>query len=232
MQAIQDYLVEKQNQFAQHSLFRRLLKEQSLEEFASLSAHLSFWVMSFQDLLRLNEERITNIEIRNIVRQHRLEDIGHEQWFLKDMNQMKCPVINLRSLYSHNHATTREATYALMSEVFQAHNDYERIALLLALESAGHVFFGFTVDFVENLGYSTSLLYFSHHHLEREQDHEIFEQKIAEYIANIQLSHKEKQDILNIIDRVYNAFTLMFDGLQIVIDSNIKSRKLPRLALV
>jgi hypothetical protein len=232
MQTIPDYLVKKQTQFAQHPLFKKLIAEQSLEQFATVASHLSFWVMSFQDLLRLNQERITSLELRHIVRQHRLEDTGHEQWFLQDINKMRCKALNLRSLYSRNHAATRDATYALMSEVFQASSDYQRIALLLTLESASHVFFGFTVDFIDHMGYSTSLLYFSHNHLDCEKNHEIFAQNMEAYLAEIQTDTTEYKQILKMIDRVYNAFHLMFNGLQLSIEPNLKVSKMPSFALV
>lgn len=231
MKVIEHYIVQKQTKLAQHTFFQQLTEDTSLEQFASVASRLSFWVMSFQDLLRLNEERITNEQIRNIVGKHRLENMGHEQWFLQYVNQIKCKVLTLKSLYSRDHFTTRNATYTLMSEVFQTRNDYERVVLLLTLESANHVFFGSTVDFVESVSYSGILQYFSDYHLDLEKNHGIFEQTLEAYLESVQLTQEEEQNILNMIDRMYNAFTQMFDGLELTKETNHKLPKLPILAL-
>lgn len=232
MQTIQNYLANKQFQFTQHQFFQQLTDDTTLEQFASVASRLSFWVMSFQDLLRLNEERITNDEIRNIVRKHRLEQIGHEHWFVSDVKDMECKIITLQSIYSRNCATTRDATYALMSEVFQAQNDYERIVLLLTLESTSNIFLGFTVDFVDTVSYSSSLRYFSNYHLEFEKNYTFFEEKLTDYFAEVQLTQDEEEHILKMIDRVYHAFNLMFDGLTSALEVKLKTEKLPILALL
>ncbi|MBD2344647.1 hypothetical protein [Anabaena subtropica] len=232
MKTIQNYLVKQQSQFTQHRFFQQLTDDITLEQFASMASCLSFWVMSFQDLLRLNEARITNVEIRDLVRRHRLENTGHEHWFVSDVNEMKCKVLTLQSIYSRNYVTTRDATYAIMSEVFQARNDYERIALLLALESTSNIFLGVTVDFVDTLSYSISLRYFSDYNLEFEKNYAIFEQKLTTYLADIHLTQDDEENLLKMIERVYHAFNLMFDGLTSALTVKPKVEKIPTLALL
>lgn len=232
IKTIPNYLIKKQFQFAEHPFFCQLNEDTTLEQFASMASHLSFWVMSFQDLLRLNEERINNIEIRNIIRKYRLEQTGHEQWFVSDVNDMKCKILSLQSIYSRNYATTRDATYALISEVFQAHNDYERIALLLTLESTSNIFLGFTIDFVDTVSFSNNLRYFSHYNLEFEKNYAMFEQKMTTYLTNAQLTQVEEEYILKMIDRVYDAFHLMFDALTSSLEIKLNVEKFPPLALL
>jgi hypothetical protein len=232
MQTIQNYLTNKQLQFTQHQFFQQLTDETTLEQFAAVASRLSFWVMSFQDLLRLNEERINHDEIRSIVRKHRLEQSGHEHWFVSDVNDMECKILTLQSIYSRNYAATRDATYALMSEVFQARNDYERIVLLLTLESTSNIFLRFTVDFVEALSYSSSLRYFSKYNLEFERNYTIFAEKLTEHFVEVQLTQDEEAHILKMIDRIYTAFNLMFDGLTSALEIKPKPEKLPTLALL
>lgn len=232
MQTIHNYLANKQFQFTKHQFFQLLTDDTTLEQFASVAARLSFWVMSFQDLLRLNEERITNDKIRNIVRKHRLEQSGHEHWFVSDVHDMECKMLTLQSIYSRNCATTRDATYALMSEVFQAKSDYERVILLLTLESTSNIFLGFTVDFVDTVNYTSSLKYFSNYHLEFEKNYRGFEEKLTNYFAEVQLNQDEEAQILKMIDRVYKAFNLMFDGLASALEIKPKAENLPTLALL
>lgn len=211
---IQKYLAQKQDEFAQHPFFDQIVESKSLNELASFAQQMTFWVMTFQDVLRLNQARFVNSEIRKIAQDHQLEDEGHNFWFLSDLNQMKSQEPSLRLLYSHDHISTRDATYALVSEVFRACNDYQRIAFLLALESSAHNFFKHTSNFVERIGYSSALKYFSNHHFDVEESHESLGHGIEKYFNNIQLTQDEEKSIFGTIDRVYEAFTLMFDGLE------------------
>jgi len=169
--------------------------------------------MSFQDLLRMNLSFITDEEYYEFVKKHLMEDIGHEKWFLYDLKMLNAEQPNLQVLYSKSHAPVRDATFSLMSEVFRANNDYERITLILALESAGHVFFECVTDFIEKNNCNTCLKYFSSHHLGVEKEHEIFEIGMQDLIGNIQLNHDQRIYHFKMIDRIYEAFDLMFDGL-------------------
>jgi len=225
MQTIQNYLVNKQFQFTQHQFFQHLTDDTTLEQFASVASHLSFWVMSFQDVLRLTEERITHDKIYHIVRKHRLAQSGHQDWFISGVKDIESKMLTLRSIYSRNYATTRYATYAIMSEVFQARNDYEYIALLLTLESTSNIFLGFTADFVDTVSYSNSLRFCSNYHLEFERNYTFFEAKLKDYFAEVQLAENEEENILKMIDRVYNAFNLMFNGLASALELKPKTEK-------
>ncbi|ABA24316.1 conserved hypothetical protein [Trichormus variabilis ATCC 29413] len=218
MKAIQEYLETKQKLLAEHSLFRDLkLGDSKLEDFARMASSVGFWVMSFQDLLRINLSFITDEEYYQFIRKHLMEDIGHDKWFLYDLKALNTEQPNLQVLYNQFHTPVRDATFLLMSEVFRANNDYERITLILALESAGHVFFECVADFIKENNCDTSLKYFSSHHLGVEKEHEIFETGMQDLIGNIQLNHEQKIHHLKMIDRIYEAFDLMFDGLAIAL---------------
>lgn len=236
MKTVQNYLAQKQREFAQHPFFNHIVVGITLEELASFAQPMSFWVMTFQDVLRLNEARFMKPEFRKIARHHRLEDEGHNFWFLSDLNQMKREEPSLRLLYSHEHTATRDATYALVSEVFRARNDYERIAFLLALESAAHIFFKYTSNFVERIGYSSTLKYFSNHHFDVEESHESLDDSLENYFNSIQFTQEEEKNIFELIDRVYEALRIMFNGLeaalilktQIVISEEVEHDRVER----
>lgn len=223
MLLIQEYLEIKQNLLLKNKLFQYLeWGVYQLEDFSRLAYSISFWVMSFQDLLRINLSQINDKQYYQIVRQHLMEDVGHDNWFLYDLKAMNLEQPSLQILYSKPHTAVRDATFSLMSEVFRATYDYERIVLVLTLESAGHIFFESVADFVEKHNYTNRLKYFSHHHLSVEKSHEIFEKQIQSYLNNIQLSHDEELQVLNMIDRVYKAFELMFDGLAIALSTTTR----------
>ena len=224
MKTVDNYIIQKQIKLAKHPLFNQINRESSLESIKLLAQYLSFWVMSFQDVIRINEMQITDSKIRKVAYHHLVEDMGHDQWFLSDLQQLKLEEPNLKLLYSRDYIFTRDATYAIMSEVFRASSDIERVALIMSLESTGHIFFEYTASLVKRVSYSSNLKYFSIHHLEVENNHKIFEQKVQDFLNSIHLSEDENKKICDIVDRVYQAFTIMFDGFKVLLSkqSNIK----------
>jgi hypothetical protein len=217
MKTIHEYLAQKEAKFVQHSFFDKIYKSSSLNKLASLAPRISFWVMTFQDVLRLNEARFTNQKLYKIAQQHRIEDGGHDAWFLNDLYEMNCEEPGLSSLYKSENASVREATYALVSEVFQARNDYERIVLLLTVESTAHVLFKHTAELTERAGYSDVLKYFSYNHLDAEESHESFDDSLEASLDSAQLTQDEKKGIFEVIDRAYEAFTKMYDSLEVTL---------------
>lgn len=218
---IQEYLESQQKLLVKNQLFKNLNSGQySLDDFARIAHSISFWVMSFQDLLRINLSKITDKNYYQIIRQHLMEDVGHEKWFLDDLKVMNMEQPILQILYSKPHTAVRDATFSLMSEVFRATSDYERIVLILTLESSGHIFFESVADFVEKNNFTHRFKYFSNHHLGVEKNHELFEKNIQSYLNTVQLNHDEERKIFKIVDRMYEAFGLMFDGLAIALSTS------------
>ena len=119
----------------------------------------------------------------------------------------------MRALFGDDHRAVRDASYALVAEVFRAASDVERIVLVLALESTGHVFFDRLARTVEAAGYTDRLRYFSAHHLQVEHAHALFEAKMQACLDARALSPDERDRALALVDRVYDAFDLMFDAL-------------------
>jgi hypothetical protein len=179
----------------------------------SFAPDLTFWVMAFQDILRLNATLTRDPQIRRIVRHHRAEDAGHERWFLDDLAAMQIPVPDVRWLFGERHASTRDAAYALVSEVYRATDDRLRLVLVKTLESAGHVFFGRIAAIVERAGLGKTLKYFSFSHLEVEKNHQVFEDEIARIVSGIKLPAPVRTKAKQLVDRCYAAFGTMFDAL-------------------
>ncbi|MGF2034630.1 MAG: hypothetical protein RMZ43_004760 [Nostoc sp. CmiVER01] len=226
MKTIDKYIIKKQIKLAKHPLFIQITKENSLENMRLLAQYLSFWVMSFQDIIRINEMQITDSKIHKIAHHHLVEDMGHEQWFLSDLQEMKVEEPNLKLLYSRDYVFTRDATYAIISEVFRASSDVERVALIMSLESTGRIFFQYTASLVKRVGYSSKLKYFSIHHLDIEKNHELFEQEMQKFLNSIHLSEDEEEKICGIVDRVYQAFTIMFDGFKLLLSKQSQVKAL------
>ncbi len=212
MRAIQEYIATKQAEFARHGFFARLESSLPLQHALGFAPDLTFWVMVFQDILRLNERFTTDPELRRIVKHHRVEDAGHEQWFLDDLVVMGAGQQDVRGLFGKRHAPTRDAAHALMAEVFRASDDRLRLVLLMTLESAGHVFFERVAKVVDSAGQTSALKYFSFSHLEVEKNHEVFERQIAAKIDAMVLEPELRRQAEALVDRCYAAFRGMFES--------------------
>ena len=144
MKAVLDHIAAKQAVFATHPFFAELKMDRPLEKIASFAPRLAFWVMSFQDILRLNEQMVTGPRLKRIARHHRdearpraLVPGGHRQ-------ADRRPAHHQRPLWpgEHHHAGCRlPAHYGGLPA---RSDDILRIVLVLVLESTGHVFFGRT----------------------------------------------------------------------------------------
>ena len=221
MKAVEVYVDKKQTEFRGHPFFSEERLGSSLTGVISFAPDMTFWVMAFQDVLRLNAALTKDPTIRKIVRHHRAEDAGHERWFLEDLASMQVPSPDVRWLFGQHHAPTRDAAYALMSEVFRTTDDRMRLVLVKVLESAGHVFFGNVAAAVERSGWTRALKYFSFSHLEVEKNHQVFEDEIAKIVSGIKLEPKARAEAKQLVDRCYAAFVSMFDA---ICDSSSRQR--------
>jgi hypothetical protein len=213
MQSVRLHLEDKQAQLAAHPFFTRLEQGRGKHQELVFASGLTFWVFVFQDVLRLNESRVQDPALAKVARHHRAEDRGHERWFLQDVELLDPTPRDVPWLFGAKHAQTRDAAYALMSEVFRATDDRVRVALLLTLESAGHVFFERVAAYVHDGGMTDQLRYFSHHHLEVEKDHALFDEEMKATLE-IELPAGAQAEALAMVDRAYQAFTQLFDGLE------------------
>ncbi|MCC5792880.1 MAG: hypothetical protein JJT82_09790 [Legionellaceae bacterium] len=228
MKMIETYIESKQQEFMGHPFFALLEKMENIEEISTFVPELTFWAMTFQDILRINEERVRDPYLKKIARHHRLEDAGHEKWFLHDKKLIASLAKNqeadkedVRWLYSKDCQLTRDAAYAIMSEIYKAEDERINIALLLTLESSGHVFFEKVVQQVKKTGQDKNLKYFSSSHLEVELAHAMFEEEMEKQLFAIKLPIEVRREGLKMVDRCYAAFHRMFDGLVIVCQERI-----------
>lgn len=232
MKIIQTYIDSKQNEFMNHPFFSLLEELNSIEEISYFVPELTFWAMTFQDILRINEERVKDPYLKKVARHHRLEDAGHEKWFLSDKKYMSelcdnkaCERDDVAWLYSKDSQLVRDAAYAIMSEIYKLEDEILNVALLLTLESSGHVFFEKVVNQVKKTGQDKNLKYFSSSHLEVEMAHALFEEEMEKKIFARTLSISTRREALKMIDRCYDAFSKMFDGLILVCNKRLEQAK-------
>jgi hypothetical protein len=216
MLLVQDYITKKQNEHRNHIFYQTLKKQENFLEAMTFTKDLAFWVMSFQDILRLIPPQIKSKALRRIATHHKIEDGGHNIWFLEDLeflNKNNKGGLNIKELFSKEHELTRDFSYKMVAEALKPSKDHEKITLILALESGGHVFFEETANFVNLKGHSLDLKYFSSYHLEVEQSHAVFEEKLMQDLLNISLNEEERDANIAVVDCFYNGVNSLFDHL-------------------
>jgi hypothetical protein len=215
MKAVLQHIAACEARFASHPFFSDLRMDRPLEQVMAFAPRLTFWVMSFQDVLRLNAHFIQDSHLKELATRHHSEESGHDHWFEEDIAALTGGSLSIGEMYGKVHARTRDASYAIISEVYRQMDDRLRIVLLWALESTSHVFFGRTAVLTAAQGADERLKYFSDHHMKAEAQHAMFEEQLAEELGSMELAPEVRAEALAMVDRLYGAFDAMFDGLRI-----------------
>ncbi|ADO68958.1 hypothetical protein [Stigmatella aurantiaca] len=214
MKVILEYIAARQHLFAEHPFFEDLKLDRPIEQIMAFAPKLAFWVMTFQDVLRLNAHFISDPALKQLTMQHRSEEIGHDRWFFEDIAELTGKQLTVSSLFGRAHTSTRDATYALISEVYRPMDDRLRIALVLTMEATSHVFFSRTATLVAAKGSSQKLRYFSDFHVQVEAQHEVFEEEMERRLRAMELPEELRVQGLALVERTYTAFDAMMQGLR------------------
>ena len=211
---VQQHITKKQQDFKNHSFFHKLKEQDDFVKTMNFASKLAFWVMAFQDILRLIPPRIQTKELRRIATHHKMEDAGHHLWFLEDMGLLeKDKNYTVAWLFSKENAPVRDFAYHVMSEALTLPKDHLKITLILILESTGHIFFEHMAAFAKLKGYDSNLKYFSSSHLEVERNHAVFEERLMNALFGIKLSDKDRLEATDLVERVYDGFHGLFTEL-------------------
>lgn len=213
MKRILALVQDGQRHFAEEAFFRRLEGRGTVVEARAFIPHLTFFVMGFQDILRLNAEHVRDPAMRAVAERHRREDQGHEAWFLSDLRRL-CGDRDIGWMFGPACALTRDCTYALAAEVFRARSDAARLALLLVLEATGDVFFSRIPAFFDRAGFRGSLDYFSRGHHQVERDHVIFEAHVWSDLERIPLDEEAWGEASTAALRCFGTMSAMVRGFE------------------
>jgi hypothetical protein len=182
------------------------------QDMNALAKGLTFFVMAFQDVLRLAARHVSDPQLIEIARTHYKEDAGHEQWFLHDLKTLGIDV-SVGFLFSPLHQICRDVGYAFVSEVLAARDDYDRLAVIFALEAIGHDFFEAAIRIFERRGLAGKLKYFARHHQDVEKNHRLFESDVEGALARLPLSSERFVEVLATVDRLFDHMTAFRDDL-------------------
>jgi hypothetical protein len=213
MKRVQDAIAARQREFAALPFSKRLEVEGTIEDVAAFAPGLTFFVLAFQDVLRLNESRVADPDIRRIVRKHRFEERGHEAWFLHDIAELRIER-DIRWVFGPHHEATRDASYAIIGEVLAARDDRVRLTLLLILEATSEIFASRIAKYLGQTGHKNPLYYFARTHHDREMSHEMFGGEAKREILSIELAPDVLKDALGLVERVFDAMTEVFAELE------------------
>jgi DMATS type aromatic prenyltransferase len=195
-----------------HPLLKRLEGAGTAEQMQVLAPRFTFYVLCFQDMLRLGSALTKDPVLKELAVTHEAEDHGHEQWFLYDLEALGVKQ-NLAWTFSPEHAVTRDISYRIMSEIFGATHDATRLGVLLALEGIGAEFFGRVIGYLERLGRAQGLRYFARSHQLVEQSHEVFEGDAQSRLAAIEVPSAVMPEVVRAVTRTFEAMARLGDDI-------------------
>jgi DMATS type aromatic prenyltransferase len=198
-------LVERESaRLSAHPFFAKLRQEATLADIRRVAPRVAFFVMAFQDVLRLVTEKTSDPVLRTLARAHQLEDAGHDHWYLRDLEALDLTT-DLATLFSRDARAIRDVSYHQVAEAISAESDLARFAVVLCLEAAGVSFFSSMVDGLDRLGRSEGLLYFSKKHQAVEASHEIFEDDKQAAIDAIEVPAAAAAEVLRAVTRTFET---------------------------
>lgn len=218
MDAVTTEIALQRQALAQHPFLRRLEGSGTFEQARAMIPRLGFFVMAFQDVLRLVHQRSTDPEIRELTKTHWDEDTGHDLWYLQDLERLGIP-FDLRFLFSEEHRLARDVGYGHVSRAMSASDDRVRLSVALALEGVGAEFFGRMIGFLERMGRAADLRYFARSHQQVEADHEVFEADSQARLAAIPLDGAVKEQAVEVVRATFSSMKTLADDLVTAMDA-------------
>lgn len=219
MKTLVMYIEAKQKELMDNPFFHELKKTNDLKKLNQYIQKITFWIMTFQDILRLNESRVQDPFWQKILHKHRMENSGYQQWFLHDkkciekMCGQDLQMDELSLLYHLDSQHIRDASYAIMAEVYKMEDDDMRVVYLWIIEAAVYVFFEKFAKQVNKIDVTNRLKYFSSSYFDFEVSYEFFEEETKKLLSSKLLSINKRRDGLRLIDRCFKLFNQMFLGL-------------------
>jgi DMATS type aromatic prenyltransferase len=202
--------------------------EGSLTDVQRIAARVAFFVMSFQDVLRLVRVRTSDPFLSGLAADHEQEDLGHDRWYLQDLERLGVKV-TLRDLFSKEASAVRDIAYTQISDVLGSRSDCSRLGVVLALEAAGAEFFESMIRFVERQNRSNGLSYFARRHQRVEQSHEILADEAQQRLATMPVPVSEVSEVLAVVDRTFSTMVSLADHLSSELGDSIDAAGVHRL---
>ena len=212
MTDVERVIEERQLAFASHPFLQALEGAASLEAFKSFAPRVAFFVMCFQDVLRLVHAVSSDPSIKAIAGIHAAEDKGHDLWYLNDVARLGLQ-LDVRALFSEAHCLTRDVAYGQIAHVISAKHDQSRLAVALSLEAIGSECFGRAIGLLERGGNADGFEYFARKHQAIEQGHQVFEGDTQNQLSHILVSEQALPEVLEAVASTFDGMTALMNDL-------------------
>jgi DMATS type aromatic prenyltransferase len=217
-----------QAELADHRLFSHLEQQGSFEDILAIAPRVAFFVMCFQDIIRLAPLLTTDPMLRKLGHTHEREDKGHDRWFLEDLERFGVSC-DLKLVFSDEQAAIRDIVYEQIADVVRSRSDWARLGVVLALESAGTEFFGKIIAVLERAGRARGLKYFARSHQRVEQSHEILQGTWESKLTSLAVPRDALTEVLAVIEHVFATMSrLATDLLEHIEATSSSDKKLAR----
>lgn len=210
MKRLAHYIELKQAGFAAHPLFTRLEGLPPLTQVLPFAPKLTFWVMMFQDLQQITVRKLSASALAETARRHMAARAGQDRWLLAGLLALDGRP-DVGKVFSQEHSNVRHLSYGLLSEVYRQQPDEERVAFLLALEAAGHVFLERVARYFHDSGVRKAL---RHLGLDDAQPQGEAAESLDAALARIGLDAPQHTQFLQLIDRCYAALHVILDEIE------------------
>ena len=169
---------------------------------AAVAKNLTFYVLAFQDIIRLAANHVYNPMLSDLLKSHYQTCKDYEQGYLDDLDTLsETPTVSF--LFSSSQQLVRDVAYNLIAGILRTETDMQRTALVLSLEAAGEIFFqGFIAAF-EQQNQHHSLKYFNRQHPALILSQSLTEQVWQNKLAAIPVSLTELELCEKTIDQVF-----------------------------
>jgi hypothetical protein len=197
-----------------HRFFQSLQRQEpDLRRAVAFAPTGTFWVMTFQDILRLNVALARDATIRRTLAQHQVEDSGHQEWFLEDLRTaFGDEPTRIRWLFSDANRKVRDLSLELASEVFRIADDRLRLVMVEVLEAAAGTFFGNISRFLSRSGHASKLKYLAGVHIDAEEGHELHGDEQRADLEAMELPPELCAEAERMVARMFEAFFRLADA--------------------
>jgi hypothetical protein len=212
MKSVLDSIEAMTKAFANLEYFRILEGPPQRSDVEIMARGLSFFVLSFQDMLRINADKVKDPAFTAIVLAQRDGDAGHDNWFLSDLRRLGIEP-NVRWLFGKSHERTRDTAYEIIAELHAAPDDCSRVVVGLVLEATSSEYFRRVHHFFAGLGLVDGYRFFGREHWQAEQGHDALEGASRAQLEAVTLSESTRQQALATAARVFRSVSHMCEDL-------------------
>ncbi len=223
MKLVLALIAEKKQQFRQ-TPFIKFLQDKSIDPMQRLAfaPYFAPFVMGFAELNKYVWRDETNSDpIQVIINEYTHEDDHHWIWFLEDLQLLEFNSSlnlndSLKFLWSDETQISRQTIHEIYRYTAQA-SPIHKLVVIEAIEAIADIFLSTTAQVTEELKLTTNreYPYFGSYHIVTESNHQMYTSKTAEIITNIHLDTETLKESLQLVNQVFDLFSILVDSLLI-----------------